>query len=85
MEYRGASLSLWGPDSEEEQESTTMTLNLCETRPVQTQEVALNSRLQDWNSGNRACSLTEARDQREQIPEPRGARYSPCVSVLITF
>lgn len=57
------SLLLWGPDSEEEQESTTMTLNLCEARPVQTQEVALNSRLQGWNSGSRACSLTEARGQ----------------------
>lgn len=68
MEYRGTSLLLWGPDSGEDQESTTMTLNLCEARPVQTQEVTLNSRLQGWNSGSGACSLTEAEGQREQIP-----------------
>lgn len=68
MEYRGTSPLLWGPDSEEEQESTTMTLNLCKARPVQTQEVTLNSRLQGWNSGSRACSLTEAKGQREEIP-----------------
>lgn len=39
-------------------------VNLCETRPVQTQEV-VNSRLQGWSSGSRASRPTEARGQRE--------------------